>query len=114
MIHPDDDTGDALRRLEADGDDLSRARDVDFNIVFPSEFSAQRFADCFRERGCAVSVEFLESETKLPWDVRVVKNMTPSHQGITDFEIELQEVAGSLGGHNDGWGCFAEPGEYLQ
>ena len=28
MIHPDDDNGDALRRLEADGDDLTQPRNT--------------------------------------------------------------------------------------
>jgi hypothetical protein len=30
MIHPNDDSGDVLRRLEEKGDDLSRARKVGF------------------------------------------------------------------------------------
>jgi hypothetical protein len=30
-------------------------------------------------------------------------------QEISDFESVLQGVAETLGGHNDGWGCFSEP-----
>jgi|SRR5215469_12304055 len=113
MNHPNDDTGDALRRLEADGDDLTRARNIDFSVVFPTEFAAERFADYFRERGYQVDVRYSEVEEGLPWDVTVVNNMVPSHKGITNFENELQEVADSLGGQNDGWGCFTEPGKFL-
>ena len=113
MNHPDDDTGDALRRLEADGDDLTRARNIDFTIVFPNQFTADRFAEHFRERGHAVSVEFSQADEGFPCGVVVVNNMTPSHEAITAFESELQDVANPLGGKNDGWGCFAEPGEYL-
>lgn len=113
MNHPNDDTVDALRRLEADGDDLSRPRNIDFSVVFPTEFTAERFADHFRERGYSVELRFSEVKEGLPWDVTVVNNMTPSHQAITDFEDELQQVAETLGGQNDGWGCFTEPGQFL-
>ena len=34
MIHPNDADGDALRRLEADGDHLTRPRNIDFAVVF--------------------------------------------------------------------------------
>ena len=114
MNHPNDDTGDALRRLEAGGDDLTRARDIDFTIVFPDELRAQRFAEYFRERGHAVSMKFSQVREGLPFDVRVINHMTPSHKAITDFENELQELATALGGENDGWGCFTEPGKFLQ
>jgi Regulator of ribonuclease activity B len=109
LIYPDDDNGDVLRRLEAQGDDLSRPRNIDFTLVFPEESAAERFADHFREQGFAVSIEFAETVKELPWDVVVVKHMTPSHQGISDFETNLQRVADALGGRNDGWGCFSEP-----
>ena len=106
MNHPNDDTGDALRRLEADGDDLTRARNIDFSVVFPSEFAAERFAEHFRELGHAVEVRYSEVEASLPWDATVVNCMTPSHAGITDFENALQEFADTLGGRNDGWGVL--------
>ena len=41
-----------------------------------------------------------------PWSVVVVKHMIPSHSGITEFEAELQEIAATLGGYNDGRGCI--------
>lgn len=44
----------------------------------------------------------------LPWDVVVTKEMLPSHEAITAFETELEEVASGYGGRNDGWGCFAQ------
>lgn len=109
MIYPNDDNGDVLRRMEAEGDNLSLPRNIDFTVVFPDESAAERFAGHFREQGYAASVEFAETVKELPWDVIVVKYMEPSHQGIGDFETALQEVADTLGGRNDGWGCFSEP-----
>jgi len=45
MIFPDDDNGNALRRLEEQGDDLAKARNIDFSVVFPAESAAEHFAD---------------------------------------------------------------------
>lgn len=108
MIYQRDDNGDALRRMEAQGDDLTRPRNVDFTVVFPEENAARQFAEIFRKQGYKVSVEFAETTRDLPWDVVVVKHMAPSHQEITDFETALLDVADPLGGRNDGWGCLSE------
>jgi hypothetical protein len=113
MTFPNDDNGDALRRMEAEGDDLAQLRNIEFTVVFPDESSAKQFAEYFHGKSYAASVDFGQTVTELPWDVIVVKNMRPSHQGITEFETELQEVADSFGGRNDGWGCFSEPGGRL-
>ena len=114
MVHPNDDNGDVLRRLEADGDDLSRPRDVDFNVVFPDEARAMDFARRFRRDGYSATVRFANVRETHPWEVLVVKNMIPTHIGITGFERELQDVADALGGYNDGWGCVAQSGKGLQ
>lgn len=109
MSHPNDATGDALRRLEAEGDNLSRARDIEFTIVFPDSSKAEEFAAHFRKMGYRARVRHAKVKEKHPWDVIVVKHMIPSHSGISEFERELQEIAATLGGYNDGWGCFSEP-----
>ena len=104
---PNDDTGDALRRLLNDGDDLNKARDVDFTVVFPTEETACQFAEHFRQLGHGVSVTNSNCVPELPWDVIVVHHIAPSHERITAIEESLQLVANGVGGRNDGWGCFA-------
>jgi hypothetical protein len=106
MDFPDDDNGDVLRRLVRDGDDLTRPRDVDFVVVFADVNQAEVFATHFRDLGFKVSVERTEVETGLPWDVIVVNNMIPTHEGIGRFEELLDSVAAPLGGRNDGWGAL--------
>jgi hypothetical protein len=105
---PDDDTGDALRRLHRNGDDLTRPRDVDFTVVFATKAAAGRFAEHFGKLGYKVSIRESDCVPNLPWDVLVVRQMVPSHAGITEFEEELQEVAEGLHGRNDGWGCISQ------
>ena len=109
MIYPDDENGNALRRLEEQGDGLIMARNIDFSVVFPVESAAEQFAKHFHSQGFTASVYFVEGMKEFPWNVSIVKQMTPSHQEISDFESLLQGVAETLGGHNDGWGCFSEP-----
>jgi hypothetical protein len=108
-MFPADANGDALQRLQANGDDLTRPRDVDFTVVFPNENAAKLFAQQVSSIGYSVTVEFAETVKECPWDVVVVKHMVPTHQEIGSFEGVLESVANPLGGHNDGWGCFSEP-----
>jgi hypothetical protein len=114
MIYPDDDNGDTLRRMEAEGDDLTKPRNIDFTVVFLNEDLAKRFAGHFQQEGYNVSVDFAQTVKELPWDVVVVRYMSPSYQEINDFETELQEAADLMGGRNDGWGCFSESNKHPQ
>ena len=106
---PDDENGDVLRRMQQNGDDFTKARDVDFSVVFPSDTAAQEFADHFRRLGFKASVCESNCDKARPWDVTVTKHMLPSHAGITEFEETLQTDASPLAGRNDGWGCFRQP-----
>ena len=107
MKYPDDATGDALRRMEAQGDDLTRPRNIEFTVVFPNENAAKQFADYFCTLGYAASAELTGSVQDFPWDVIVVKHMVPSQEEIGAFEDSIQRVAVTYGGHNDGWGCLS-------
>ena len=106
---PNDANGDALRRMQENGDDLTRPRDINFTVIFPSMPVAEAFADHFRERAYRVSVEKTECVPELPWDVVIVSHMIPSHSSISEFEETLEEAASPFGGRNDGWGCFTQP-----
>ena len=109
MIYPNDANGDALRRMEAQGDGLTRPRNIDFTVAFADASSAEQFAEHFRAFGHGVSVEVTERNQDFSWDVVVVQHMLPTYDGIANFENLLQSVADGWGGHNDGWGCFSEP-----
>ena len=105
---PDDENGDVLRRMQENGDDLSKARDLDFTVVFPTEHAAKSFADLMSGRGCTTSIEMTCCVPELPWDVCVVTHMVPSHVGICEFEALLSHEAHPFGGRNDGWGCVQQ------
>ena len=111
MLHqfPNDENGDVLRRMQENGDDLTKAREIDFTAVFPNKQLAEEFADHFRQMGHEVSVEETRCVAELPWDVIVVNHMLPSHAEISEFENTLETLAATLGGRNDGWGCIEQP-----
>jgi hypothetical protein len=108
MSYPNDANGDALRRMEEAGYDLSRPRNIDFTVVFANKDAAEKFVSQLRARGYAASIEFTETDETSPWDVVVVNNMIPTHEGIGAFEDLLQHVASSFGGRNDGWGSLSD------
>ena len=109
MVFPNDANGDVLRRMEAQGDDLSQPRDLDFTVVFAEETSAQEFARHIHGLGYAASIEANRTVEDFPWEVIVVNHMKPLHAEIGDFESLLQSIAERFGGHNDGWGCLSQP-----
>lgn len=105
---PDDENGDTLRRMRANGDDLTVSRLVDFSLLFEDEAHARKF--CARvasdERRCACAR--LDDEFGGAWDVTVSRDMVPTHRAITEMEAFLAETAAPLGGESDGWGCFSQ------
>lgn len=110
---PADENGNVLRLMAAHGDDLTRARVVDFGHLLPDEASARRMAAAAEQLGFAVQVERIEDDDDEPvavqlsgaWDVTCSQEMVPTHPGITSTERQLDALARSFGGRADGWGC---------
>lgn len=109
---PADENGNVLRLMTAHGDDLTRARVVDFGHLLPDEAAARRMAAAAVQLGFAVQVEPIDDEEEVPagqrageWDVTCSQEMVPTHAGITAVERQLDALARSFGGRADGWGC---------
>ncbi|MCR9246919.1 MAG: ribonuclease E inhibitor RraB [bacterium] len=101
---PNDENGDVLRRMLASGDDLTRAREIEFVHVMPNESAAHAMAKAAGELGYSASA-FCDEESG-DWEVVCFVEMVPTHEGITKFEADLAELASRFGGRADGWGCF--------
>lgn len=109
MDFPNDANGDALRRLEAAGDDLAVSREIEFAVVFPTKDSAEQFTKRLAELGYEASFELADTIRELPWEVVVVNCMRTCYADIGKFEDLLQNIANPLNGRNDGWGCYSAP-----
>lgn len=105
---PDDENGDVLWRMLEEGDDLSKPREIDFSVIFPTEQAALQFAVHLLRNDQKVSFSAYEEHDELPWQVQVHPFMEPTHENITGFENQLGEDAAEVGGRNDGWGCMAQ------
>jgi hypothetical protein len=110
---PDDATGVALLNMFAGGDDLTKPRLIDFSVIFRSRDAALKFIGHFAALNCHCHLRG-EHYGDEYFDVTISKVMSPTHEGITAFELELETVAKPLGGENDGWGCFGQDGEQLR
>ena len=106
LTFPADENGDVLRRMQAAGDNLSVARDIDFSFVFAIQTEAQQFVS---EVG---SPEYQADSSAYPerqmWQAQVTHRMVPTHRGITELEAKLSAMAAKYGGKADGWGSMSQ------
>jgi len=108
---PDDENGDVLRSMAADGVELSSPRIVDFEHVFSSEPFASEFASAVAHLVDKV-VRFEpepDGDGKLLWDVQCRYRMIPTHENISRLEQLLGQKAAEFGGRADGWGSLSNP-----
>jgi hypothetical protein len=101
---PDDDNGAVLHNMQQSGDDLSQARNVDFEHIFPSREGALTFAASTINETDDVKISWYEAARS--WNVTVTRHMVPDHGAITRLESALDSLARAAGGESDGWGCF--------
>lgn len=88
-----------------DGDDLTKARDIEFNHLFEREADAVAFENAVREQGYPkVDHDFWHEAGA--WLTAVRIRMVPDLDGITVTERSLNEIALDFDGEPDGWGCM--------
>lgn len=102
--YPDDDDGDALRRIAESGSDMSQPMLVDFFIAVDDEQMARKVADAVAPAGYAVELNRDEEEDD--WSCCCSREMVLTHAAVVAAQAELQRLAEPLGGEVDGWGTF--------
>lgn len=106
LRYPGDENGDVLWHMARSGDDLSKARRMDFFFVFPTEDLAKQFCGLAQAQGYDASLSyFAEKES---WDTECSIELVPTHARVSEVEHSLSTVAKQLGGRADGWGSFAQ------
>ena len=101
--YPNDSDGDALRRVVANGSDMSKPMDIDFQIAVPDEATAKRVAD--EASKLRYRIRVYES-TCCPWTCECTNTMLAEYDAIIAVQAELDAMARPLGGYADGWGAF--------
>jgi hypothetical protein len=106
---PDDENGDVLRRMAAQGIDLVSPRIVDFEHCFPGEASARSFLSAIDGTVLEARLIRPDPENERGWEVQCRERMVPTHDAITQTEARLAHVAARFGGYADGWGSLSNP-----
>ena len=93
---------DVLRSLNANGDDFSKFREVDFLLIAPSPDKAQVICSFINDHsyGCAKLAGHADS-----CNVQVLINMPVEQPIILCVSGFMACIAHLFGGRLDGWGC---------
>lgn len=102
---PDDVSSAVLRRMKEGGFDFTRVHPIEFYAIFPDEDRARMAARNFRGESLNAQVSARDDGA---WHLQVSKVMYATHEGIGDFEQDLESVVAPLGGEMDGWGVTQE------
>lgn len=94
-----------LKRMAKDGDDLTKARDIDFHHHFATEAEAIAFEEEVREQGYP-HVDRDNWGEQDGWLTSVHVRMVPDLDEINATEEDLNQIAAAMGGKPDGWGCM--------
>ena len=105
MKFPNDENGDVLRRMQESGFDFSKEYVFDYYHIFDSKSTAQQFATMLQKHRIHAEVQ-PNKDSK--WDVVVKIMHLPTHNEITEWEIDLEAGAKKFGGLKDGWGVMQE------
>ena len=103
---PHDENGDVLWGMQCAGDDLGKARDMDFFFTFPHQSTAEQFSNRAGQQGYRVAVTWYEN--KQVWDATCTIRLTPTHAHVSQTEHALTTTAQALGGSPDGWGTASQ------
>ena len=102
-VYPADADGDALRRIQADGSDMSKPMDIDFAVAVPSEEAGNQVAHQVTSRGYRASVE---RDSSGGWTCYCTRSMVPAYDALMAAQRELDEISAPVEGYSDGWGSF--------
>jgi len=104
MTYPNDADGDALRRIAADGSDMSQPMEIDFFVAVPDEAAGQAVAAKAASAGYEPELSF-DTESR-EWTCYCSREMIPTHEAVVAAQAELDQLSLEFGGVTDGWGTY--------
>ena len=118
--YPDDEDGQVLAHLEAEGVNMPQPLQIDFAVAAPNEAAAMAIGKALTEAGYEVEVSFEEGEPmeedEVPpedelgpaWTVYALMTMVPKYEEIMRIQADLDRLATPHGGKSDGWGTMVD------
>ncbi len=107
-IFPDNATGDALWRMQENGDHLSKPREIEFTVVFATEDDALKYGENLLINRQKILLADNEEDDEYPFELVVYVYMEASYDEISGYEDLLESHAAKFNGYNDGWGCLEQ------
>ncbi len=105
MKFPSDSNGNMLWNMERGGDNLSKAREIQFSVIFPSQEQALKFGRILLANNQKLSFcPYLENPEH-PWEITAYPEMPASYENITSYQYLLETQARKFDGIYDGWYC---------
>jgi len=101
---PHDETGELLRLMQEQGDDLAVARDIDFFLIFDTKEQAESFSRR-TDLGPEFRVRTGHYEKTSKWQVALTVHMAPVYAELMILEKQVARLGRDHGGQPDGWGC---------
>jgi Regulator of ribonuclease activity B len=101
IYYPDDDDGDALRRVAEHGADMSRPMKIEFSINVPDVERAHSLAEGIAAQGYIPDI-FVDDESGSV-SIYCAKTMLATHEGVVAAQSELNELCVQFGAECDDW-----------
>lgn len=105
-LFPTDRTGDTLWEMQKAGDDLEKAREVEFSVLFPSEALALEFGQLLLENNQKLSCTPFQDNSELPWEVTAYPEMSLSYENVSTYQELLETTSEQFEGKFDGFYCL--------
>ena len=102
FMFPDDDDGDALRRVASNGADMSRPMSIDFFVAVPDREAGEAIVRVAMSSG--YRAELVHDAEDDAWDCYCSKVMLPTYDGVVQTQREVDELGRPFGGQCDGLG----------
>ena len=106
MQFPNDDNGQLLAEIAAEGIDLSKMHQVDFYILFEKEVDAEKFSKEIVSDALVQNAKLEKCKDTGVLEVIAQVQMVPDHTLLGQAEQYIESIANSLNGYGDGWGLM--------
>ena len=104
-LFPENNIGEALWKMLAEGDDLTKEREIEFSILFPSEAQALKFGQLLLENNQKLSFCAYPDDKDYPWEITAYPIIAATFENITAYQDLLESSAQAFKGKYDGWYC---------
>ncbi|MDX2367885.1 MAG: ribonuclease E inhibitor RraB [Colwellia sp.] len=104
---PNDNTGDALWKIQQAGDDLEKIREIEFSVLFPSQALALQFGQLLLENNQKLSCTPFQDNEALPWEITAYPEMSLNYDDINAYQELLETSSAPLQGQFDGFYCLS-------